>query len=220
MLRFTPRFIIALVTFFVGVIATLWLVNRHPVVHLPQAQESVFVVSAKKRDTSPDYSWTRVYFKSIKERARKAGVPDLESSALPEGDLEVRVWGGFGLTGLEGFILKRAAGHWSATYLPPIPSQIPRAKYPRRLRDPKSGWETCWKRLVDAGLLSLPDESVLEGKKLVTDGFSYVVEIKEGGSYRTYHYSNPAHQGWDEAKKMLDIGGIISDEFGLSGLDG
>ena len=108
--RFTPRFIIALVTFFVGVIVTLWLVKREPDVRLPQAQESVLVVSAKKRDMSPDYNWTRGYFVSIKERVRAAGIPDLESSELPEGDLEVRVWGGFGLTGLEGLILKRAAG--------------------------------------------------------------------------------------------------------------
>jgi hypothetical protein len=220
MKRFTPRFLIALTTFFAGVIATLWLINRQPVVQLPQAEESVLVVNVKKRELSPDYRWMPGHFTSIKERLRVSGLPDLESYTLPEGDLEVRVWGGFGLTGLEGFILKRATGHWSATHLYPIPSQIPNSKYPRRLRDPKSGWEACWKRLVDAGLLTLPDESVLEGKKPVTDGFSYVVEVKEGGSYRTYHYGNPAHQDWDEAKKMLGLGEIISDEFGLSGLAG
>jgi hypothetical protein len=49
-----------------------------------------------------------------------------------------------------------------------------RGKY--KLESPKSGWETLWQKLIDTGILTLPDSSELEYKNLVEDGKGYVVE--------------------------------------------
>ena len=50
----------------------------------------------------------------------------------------------------------------------------------------------------------------------VFDGVSYVVEINKDQQYRTYLYDNPAQAKCSEAKQMLEIAGIIAEEFDLS----
>jgi hypothetical protein len=47
------------------------------------------------------------------------------------------------------------------------------------------------------------------------DGMSYVVEINSDRTYRTYMYDNPFYAKCDEAKRMMKIGEIVADEFGL-----
>src|SRR6266404_948547 len=158
---------------------------------------------------SPDYSWKSYMFPEINKRAGIARLPNLDKAILPANDLEVRVWHGFGLTLLEGLVIKRSAGQWSAMHVAAFSSKLPRTKHEIPLGPPKSGWDVCLKRLSEAGLLTLPDASQLGIEPIDPDVLSYVVEYNDGGSYRTYHYTYPEANVHKEAKRMITIGDII-----------
>src|SRR5262245_20929882 len=64
-------------------------------------------------------SWADFFLPSINRRAKKSGLNDLRSSALPYGDLEVRVWADLSDLGLRGFVLRRTKGSWSAIQFRP-----------------------------------------------------------------------------------------------------
>ena len=163
----------------------------------------------------PKDTWEPIFFNSIDERAQLSSLKTLRWGSLPDDDLEVRVWHGFGLTALEGFVLKRAGGQWSAIHLNGIHRGLPRSEYQKILQAPKSGWDGCWQRLEQAGILTLPDAAAIGCSAMMNDGMSYVVEFNRDGVYRTYLYDNPSYAKCNEAKQMIQIGNIISEEFGL-----
>jgi hypothetical protein len=154
-----------------------------------------------------------LFAETIRKRAEKANLPPLKSKKLSGDDIEFRVWVGFGLKPLEGFVVSCEDGRWEGTFFESI---IPTNKPPyRKELFPKSDWERIWGKLVDADLLTLPDSSQLKDEARVRDGTSYVVEVKQGSVYRTYGYMNPAHQKWKEAKQMLRIADLLYKEFGI-----
>ena len=160
----------------------------------------------------PKARWERIFFQAINERARIAKLPTLRS-ALPKDDLELRIWHGFGLTALEGFVLRRSSGKWSAIHLDGIHSKLARKDYQKELPVPKSGWDECWRKLVEMEILTLPDAYEIECSTYLHDGFSYVVEINHESTYRTYLYDNPSYAKCEQAKRMISIGNFIADEF-------
>ena len=171
---------------------------------------------AKSKLIIPKDAWEPSFFEEINKRAKVAKLTKLTSTLLPGDDLEARIWGGFGVTMLEGFVIKRSSGQWSAMHLDAVyPPGLPRSRYQKSLPPPKSGWEVCWKRLVDEGLLTLPDASGLKDEFRMTDGYGYVVETNMNGTYRAYHYMNPEWQKWPEARQMMKLSNIIYEEFGL-----
>lgn len=163
----------------------------------------------------PNANWEPIFFEEINERAKVAKLTNLRSTVLPNDDLELRVWIGFGLSPLEGFVIERTSGRWAAVHLRPIHRQLPRYSYQNTLTAPKSGWEQLWHRLVNEGVLTLPDSSELKDEVRVRDGESYVVEINMSKFYRTYRYGNPHLQKWPEAKGMVRIAEILYEEFGI-----
>jgi hypothetical protein len=163
----------------------------------------------------PSAPWEPIFFREINELAKFARLQNLRSVVLPSNDLEVRIWGGFGGDLTQGLILKRVAGQWNALHLVRIHPRLPKSQSKIVQPSPKSGWEKCWERLIKEGLLTLPDSSTLKGEKRIRDGFSYVVEINKDETYRTYMYGNPEQQDWQEAKQMVKVGKILSDEFGF-----
>ena len=162
-----------------------------------------------------DYSWKSAMFREINERVRVAGIKGLEDARLSGSDLEVRIWHGFGLILIEGLVIKRVEGKWSALHLAGVSSTPPKHNRQTITGVPKSGWEICWQRLTNAGMLSLPDATRLGKEPVDPDVLSYVVELNIGGDYRTYHYTYPEANEHNEAKRMIEIGDIISEEFGL-----
>jgi hypothetical protein len=185
-------------------------------VHLqPGTKGTPAPVRQELRLEIPEDTWEPILFKSIDERARIANLKTLRAAFLPGDHLEVRVWHGFGVTALEGFVLKRAAGAWSAIHLDGIHPNLPRSEYEKRLQTPKSGWEVCWRRLEEAGILTLPDASAIGCSAMINDGMSYVVEFNSKGTYRTYLYDNPSYAKCNEAKQMIKIGNI-SEEFDVA----
>lgn len=163
----------------------------------------------------PENLWEPLFFKEINERAKLSNLKSLRAGALPDGDVEFRLWHGFGLTALEGFVLKSTAGQWSAVHLDGIrPGRAP-TDLQKQLPTPKSGWDVCWQRLEKAGLLTLPDAFAISCNALINDGMSYVVEFNRAGLYRTYLYDNPNYAKCKEAKQMVQIAKIVAEEFGL-----
>jgi hypothetical protein len=102
---------------------------------------------------------------------------------------------------------------------PPFPNSL------APLPSPKSGWNRVWQSLVDAGILTLPDAAEVNCNPRVFDGISYVVESNINMTYRTYMYGNPwyakppEYKRCDEARRMILIGKIIGEEFGLERFD-
>ncbi len=166
----------------------------------------------------PKAFWEKIFFEGINERTDEARIKSLRKTSLAKDDLEVRVWMGFGLTKLEGFILKRINKNWSAVR---IMADYDSKKFINRnikLNEPKSGWEKTWQKLIDAEILTLPDAKSINCNAGATDGFSYVVELKKGNNYRTYMYENPNPNSTNkcrEANQILEIDKIIVQEFGI-----
>lgn len=214
--RLTASLLSMMLMFFIGVAAaSVWLARRTA----PEAQVSrnKAVAPVAPREFSlviPQEGWEPIFFKAIDARAKKANLPSLRAP-LAEGDLEVRVWGGFGLTPLEGFRLKHTSSRWSAAYLGSPFHGKQREEYQRELAQPKSGWEGAWNRLVGLGILELPDAESAGCSAGINDGYSYVVETNFERVYRTYLYDNPNFSKCAEAKRMLSIAAAIADEFGL-----
>jgi hypothetical protein len=69
--------------------------------------------------------------------------------------------------------------------------------------------------LKKRGTLTLPDASAIGCSARINDEMSYVVELNTNGTYRTYVYDNPNAAKCNEAKRMIGIGNIISEEFGV-----
>jgi hypothetical protein len=157
----------------------------------------------------PKSSWEQLFFESINERIRRSQLSNLRLKALPDNDLELRVWRGFGKSPLKGFVLKRTSGEWTAFDIS--------WEAPRNLNDrtdvSTNDREEVWKKLTDAGILTLPDADEIKCSGNAFDGTSYVVEYNLGNSYRTYMYDNPDYAKCDEAKQMLTINKIIDEEF-------
>src|SRR5438128_9284120 len=109
----------------------------------------------------PKVTWEPIFFEAIDERAKVGNLKSLRAVALPNNDLEVRVWHGFGLTALEGFVLSRANGQWSAIHLDGVTRRVASSESKNNLPPPKSGWDACWQRLQDAGILTLPDAAAI-----------------------------------------------------------
>jgi hypothetical protein len=214
--RFTFKLAVALLTFLVGItVAAFWLIKRPSVGDVSQGNDAVPVAQEKKelRLSIPADGWEPIFFKSINERAGVAGLPSLRAVRLPEDDLEVRVWAGFGLTTLRGLVLKRTSGQWSATRLEGIHGGLPKNEYRKIMPSPRSGWDVAWRRVVGAGILTLPDASEGKCNAGINDGMSYVIEINKDSEYRTYMYDNPDYAKCDEAKQMLRVVDILDEEF-------
>ena len=140
-----------------------------------------------------------------------AGLGDLTSLEFGEADVEMRVWFGFGLFPLEGFVISRRVGEWSAIHLQADRYYEPKKVSLEELQAPKSGWEACWQQFVDVGALTLPDGT----DPPFPDGEGYEVQVRNGAAYRSYQYPAPEYSHLPAAKHMLEMGDIISDEFGL-----
>lgn len=200
---------IGILTLFVGVGATTaWFIKQS------SRQEPRVMV--------PDAEWVPILFeatglasKSINERTKEANLPSLRTVLLPDDDLEVRVWTGFGVLGVDGFILRRSSHQWSAIHLNGMAERPPFPNSQTALGAPKSGWEPAWQSLINAGIVTLPDASEVGCETYGKDGTSYVVEINMDKGYRTYSYHDPHYAKCDKAKEMVKIGELIADEFGL-----
>jgi hypothetical protein len=155
-----------------------------------------------------------LFASTITRRAKQAGPVALKNKHLPADGLEFRVWVGFGKKPLEGFIVSRLGNSRQATFLESI-NQTTHPPYRKQFSEAKSGWAQFWNQLLAEHLLSLPDRAQLKDEERLFDGTSYVVDLKENLTYRTYAYMNPDYQKWPEARRMVKIAKILYSEFGI-----
>jgi hypothetical protein len=211
---------ILLAILFVGVLVTVWL-NRRQSVDLrmptPTVQSQLEQGSPQVRS---ELKWEPIFFKAIRERTSEAGLPDLRTVRLSDGDFEIRVWVGFGIHGEDGIILRHSSNQWSGVHLHGMGERPPFVVHLINLQAPRSGWHAAWQRLTHAGITTLPDALAINCNTHMFDGKSYVVEINKDSIYRPYLYDNPHRAPCREAKQILILGDIIADEFGLSEFKG
>jgi len=163
----------------------------------------------------PQTSWVPIFFKEIDQLATIGNLPSLRTIVLPNDDLEARLWVAGGNFGMDGIVVRKTSGSWSGTYLHGFSKEPNFKKYAEPLQAPRSGWDTTWQRLAEAGLLTMPDASQVQCNVNGKDGVGFVFETNVNGTYRTYFYDNPAFAECDEAKQLLNIISIIDREFGL-----
>ena len=167
--------------------------------------------AAELRQDIPKATWEPIFFESINKLAKRADWKPLRETSLSSGSLEIRVWIGFGLAPLQGYLFRKNGAQWAGHYV--IESLNQTNLVTARDITPKNGWDKFETELVQLDIFNLPDSSVLGGEKMIFDGVSYVIEINQNGTYRTYEYSNPQEQAWPEAKKMVSLAQVIQDQF-------
>lgn len=161
--------------------------------------------------------WEGIYFASINVRTAQSGLVPLRTYSVPAGDREVRIWIGFGLTKLEGLLLKRTNGVWSGTLLHAVIKGFESTRYLKPLPEPKAGWDDLWNRLEREEFFTLPDQEELprDGYDYGVDGIGYVVEINREGTYRTYLYTNPDDHKRPQDRHMVAIARMLEEQFRL-----
>lgn len=76
-------------------------------------------------------------------------------------------------------------------------------------------WTSVLREAEAAGLWELPDQSLLPNRRMVHDGWGITVELLDGDFYRVYHYSNPDHQEWPEARQAVAIADAMRSMVGV-----
>lgn len=154
----------------------------------------------------------------INKRIASSKLSDLRAKALPKNDLEIRIWFYYDIGYTHGIIINRTDGNWSSTFLDW--KSVKNRKGGRdvkpvdkKLDAPKVGWDEAWQKLLDAGVLTLPDAEELKCNKLMMHGTIYVVEYNIDNTYRTYMYSDPKYAECAEAKQILKINRIILEDY-------
>lgn len=163
----------------------------------------------------PKAGWIPFLSDQIDQRAAEENLSVLRTSLLPKDDLEVRFWFVVGPDGIDGLVLRRSAGEWSATFLYGYSQDPNFRKYQKQVGPPRSGWERTWAQLIEVGILELPDASEVQCNVFGYDGVTYVVETNANRTYRTYMYDLPQFAKCDEAKRLLKLVEIIEQEFDL-----
>lgn len=214
--RLTMRLLITLLTFLVGVGAVAsWLLLRAPspddTPHPPGTPHERHAAAA----AVPSMRADSLFYPYIDKQETRIPLQPLRRTALPAGDLEVRIWKIVSFKPPQGFVLKRMAGRWSASHLESDSYDEPKEVKRRELMPPVAGWEACWHELLDAGLATLPDSEGIDYDAGGLDGWGYGVELRDGSVYRSYGYANPDYSRTPEAGRMLEISNIIRREFNL-----
>lgn len=213
--KIRTRFVVALLTFLLGVSATAVFLFKSK--NVQQHDDTTKIVQEEQgpRLIIPTAEWESFFFTSLAEHTKAVNLPSLRTVLLPQDDLEIRFWYDALPDDLNGLILRRSGGKWSAIHLRGNNGGKRLRVEQASLTEPKSGWEAAWERLVNAGILTLPDSSEVNCHSGVLDGIGYVVEINANKTYRTYRYGNPQFAQCNEAKKMVSIEEIIANEFRL-----
>lgn len=179
---------------------------------LSSTTETPTALPQELRREIPKSKWVGIFFKGIDDRAKQAKLTVLREAVLPNDDLEARLWFDTGHDQLNGIIIRKSGGTWSATYLHELSTK---SSEPNELmQPPRSGWDLFWQKLVDAELLTLPDASEVDCNVFAFDGSGFIVETNVNRIYRTYLYDNPLDAKCDQAKRLLNLIRIVNEELG------
>lgn len=160
----------------------------------------------------PNASWEPRYFNSIDNLCRKVGLKALREETFEVETYEIRIWVGFGPQALKGYLFRRQPSLSDGLFV--MDTFILGAKPKIQKLTPKTNWAATWNVLLTSDLTQLPDETTLPDDGVsIMDGVSYVIEIRNNDTYRTYMYGNPKYHKWVEAKKLIQIFSNLNKEF-------
>lgn len=203
-LKFKIGLFLTLITFVIGVMA--WFCFHRADFQKPQLD-------------IPNANWEKIFFKEINNVTNLAELGKLREKRLPENDIEIRIWEGFGLEDLEGMIFTRKDNFWTAYYVKSNNHRYStEAKVTRIYNSPKSGWKSFMNQLYEKELLTLPDSGETDCEVSMIDGRVYVVEIYKDKIYRTYKYVSVSEPKCEGGRKINEIAEIIAKEY-YNGID-
>lgn len=199
-----------------GVLATSCELVPEKTIELQSPNPAPTVTTVVIEKVIPDVPQTKpVFHETIDTVTSNAGMKRLRDSPLADDDIEVRIWGGFGLTRLQGFILLRKGSSWGAYKMGYEENRTMRPLLVA-VSEPDSGWQSAWESMLRHQLLTLPSARSIKCEANFFDGYSYVVELKKGANYRTYMYDNPDEEfknRCSEADEILAIAKIVRDQY-------
>lgn len=183
----------------------------------------------------PSATWVPIFFESVNAVTEAVGQRSLRSTDLPEGQQELRIWVGFGISAPMEYLRLRATQDkvrgelylwWSTQYSAGrdfaleefVTKRFACQKLQRgrmatacRARFSETpDWGQVLDLLERNRVWSLPDPSTLKGEVDMMDGTGVLVEVRDGPRYRAYLYSNPSRQPWPEAKNAEAILGVVA----------
>lgn len=136
------------------------------------------------------------------------GLQPLRTVTLPEGDVEVRIWTDHGIVYPHHLVrLFSSNSHnkgeifdlWPGKLNPPAPcislGESESVKVCQQKDSLKTEWKAVFEDLKSLSILSLPTQSKAPN---VRDGSGFLIEVRQGTSYRNYAYIapglNPSHE--------------------------
>lgn len=161
---------------------------------------------------------------AVRQVTERAGIKELRRKKLSKGDIEIRVWRGFGLDPLEGMIFRKTDGFWRAFYLQSgnILSDASNIQEPAKFGvtvrqfygKPISGWDSFIDKIYGHGILTLPDATKTScNLSDFLDGTAYLIELLEHDAYRYYAYHTGNENQCREGKQVMKIAKLIAQEF-------
>jgi hypothetical protein len=171
----------------------------------------------------PNDGWVKTYFKSIDDLTKRVGLKPLRLIAPQPGDLEVRIWSGFGLQGLGCRIIKRVGNIWSSAGMYDSHRTLMIDGHyvePNLEKAPDTiEWPVIWEKMEHAGIFDIRDDSEIPHCSRTLDGHSYVVEIARSDFYRTYLVGNPQFDRSEDGDKFLRVMSVLQKAFGNKSRD-
>ena len=149
---------------------------------LGQAPATADTFAAQQRSEVP-LLW------AVREGEALLGLPSLAQGPSSGYNAEVRIWDGFGLTGVNLMLARQdLQGHWHLLRAYPIDPDTtgPLTPLPH---DPT--WADRWSAAKRAGLKRLRSYPRRYDRLLVADGYSVVIEWAEGSDVRVIGANNP-----------------------------
>jgi hypothetical protein len=199
-MRKVPRaYILVTVLFLIAASAAVWRISRRREAQTVSSDQSGLIWKLKRHEIDPV--------------ASLSGQADLSDRRLMNGEIEARMWWGFGLRPLEGITLRRNNGQWSAIHVKADSYFQPKKAEREELRPPKSGWDAAWDRLMKGGIFTLADASDAGCVTRGIDAFGFVIEINSYTGYRAYLYLHPVIAKCKGAEQMLRLFEILYGEF-------
>lgn len=161
-----------------------------------------------------------LFYKLKKQKEDQLKLDSLESGF---DSLQIRIWYDYALfQSKDLIIIKRTKGKWTAEYFEMIVNWDPGKKTETIISNkikpimPESGWDSFITKLLNLDVMTLINMEDIPGlQDSWDDGVTYNVEVAEKRLYRFYSYHLPEkfEDKYWQAKKMVQILNLISNEF-------
>jgi len=177
-------------------------------------------------DEHRNYSRQSFYLMFSNRFSEQMNWPLLWEVGVPEGSLEIRILMSESFTSM--YRLIRHGGEWQGfhassnfklyniihygddhVWTAEVVTDKYNDTYPIFQLTPRTDWESLWGKLENLGILTLPELHTPSG----LDTSLYIVEINDGGRYRSYRFSDLENDKEPEARKFIDIINTLRGEF-------